>query len=138
MKKMFFLIVLIFAGKIWAQNTPEEALFCEIRDNHSGVQISKLEPLKFEIDTNSQLSTLNFQLKKKDPVVAWLISFPTGMLGLHRLYLGTDVKTMVFYIVTLGGVFGIVPMIDWILLLRGIQSGDISKYVNNRKFIMWF
>lgn len=135
---MFFLIVLIFAGKIWAQNTPEEALFCEIRDNHSGVQISKLEPLKFEIDTNSQLSTLNFQLKKKDPVVAWLISFPTGMLGLHRLYLGTDVKTMVFYIVTLGGVFGIVPMIDWILLLRGIQSGDISKYVNNRKFIMWF
>ncbi|MCL2682736.1 MAG: TM2 domain-containing protein [Bacteroidales bacterium] len=137
MKKMFFLIVLLFVGKIWAQNTPEEAFFCEIQDNQSTVQITKLDPIKFEIASNSQFSTLNPQLKEKDPVVAWLISFPAGMFGLHRLYLGTDVKTVLLYIITLGGVFGIVPMIDWILLLKGIQTGDISKYVNNRKFIMW-
>ena len=100
-------------------------------------EITKLEPINFEIDTNSQISILHSPLKEKDPIVAWLISFPTGMLGLHRAYLGTSTTTIVLYIVTVGGVFGIVPMIDWILLLKGIQNGDISKFIGNRKFIMW-
>ena len=118
MKKTLFLIVLFFATKTHAE-------------------ISMLQPLTFEIDTNCQLSTVNGQLKEKDPVIAWLISFPTGMLGLHRVYLGTSTTTVILYIVTAGGFLGIVPMIDWILLLRGIQNGDISKFVGNRRFIMW-
>ena len=111
MKKTLLLIVLFFATKTHAE-------------------ISILQPLTFEMDTNSQL-------KEKDPVIAWLISFPTGMLGLHRAYLGTSTTTVILYIVTAGGILGIVPMIDWILLLRGIQNGDISKFVGNRRFIMW-
>jgi len=100
-------------------------------------EITRLEPLNFEIDTNCQLSVVSCQLKEKDPIIAWLISFPTGMFGLHRAYLGADTKTVLLYIVTAGGIFGIVPMIDWILLLRGIQDGDISRFVGNRRFVMW-
>ena len=111
MKKTLLLIVLFFATKTHAE-------------------ISILQPLTFEMDTNSQL-------KEKDPVIAWLISFPTGMLGLHRAYLGTSTTTVILYIVTAGGILGIVPMIDWILLLRGIQDGDISRFVGNRRFVMW-
>ena len=118
MKKTLFLILLFFATKTHAE-------------------ISILQPLNFEIDTNCQLSTVNSQLKEKDPVVAWLISFPAGMLGLHRVYSGTSTTTVILYIVTAGGILGIVPMIDWILLLRSIQTGDSSRFVNNRKFIMW-
>jgi TM2 domain-containing membrane protein YozV len=117
-RKIFFLVIFLFAGKIQAE-------------------ISTLKPLNFEIDTNSQSLLLTPQLKEKDPILAWLISFPAGILGLHRAYLGTETKTVLLYIATAGGLFGIVPMIDWILLLKGIQSGDIAKYVNNRKFIMW-
>ena len=135
-RKIIVLCFLLFIVKGQAQNVPEEILFCEIRNN-SIVEISVLQPLNFEIDTNSQFSTLNSQLKERDPILAWLISFPVGVLGLHRAYLGTDTKTVILYIITAGGVFGIVPMIDWILLLKGIQDGDISKFVNNRKFIMW-
>jgi len=139
-RKISFFILLCFTGKVLAQD------ICYGTDNMSnnwhGLQtrasgITMLEPLNFEIDTNSQFSILNSQLKEKDPVIAWLISFPTGMLGLHRAYLGTSTTTVILYIATVGGVFGLVPMIDWILLLRGIQNDDISKFVGNRRFIMW-
>ena len=129
-RTIFFFVIFLFFGKIWAQDVSIEVFLCENQDSRTTTQFSKLEPLNLEINPN-------FQLKEKDPVVAWLISFPAGFLGLHRAYLGTDTKTVLLYIVTLGGVFGIVPMIDWILLLKGIQTGDISRYVNNRKFIMW-
>ena len=115
MKKTLLLILLFFATKTHAE-------------------ISILQPLNFEIDTNCQF---NSQLIEKDPVIAWLICFPTGMLGLHRAYLGTSATTVILYIVTVGGIFGIVPMIDWILLLKGIQDGDISRFVGNRRFVMW-
>ena len=111
-------------------------IICVFFATKTHAEISILQPLNFEIDTNCQLSIVNCQLKK-DPVIAWLISFPTGMLGLHRAYLGTSTTTVILYIVTAGGILGIVPMIDWILLLRGIQNGDISKFVGNRRFIMW-
>jgi TM2 domain-containing membrane protein YozV len=116
--KIFFLLLLFFAGKMQAE-------------------ITLLEPKNFELDTNSQFSILHSQLSEKDPIIAWLIAFPGGMLGLHRIYLGTDTKTVILYIATLGGVLGLVPMIDWIHLLKGIQNGDISKYIGNKKFIMW-
>ncbi|MDR1950872.1 MAG: TM2 domain-containing protein [Bacteroidales bacterium] len=150
-----FLAVLLLTGKIWAQNQPIDEFFSENRDNLSTEQISTLTPLNLKMENgewrmenfydtldnhlaqpNSQLSILNSQLNK-DPVIAWLINFPTGIFGLHRAYLGTSGKTIFLYFVTVGGVFGIVPMIDWILLLKGIQTGDISKYIGNRKFIMW-
>jgi TM2 domain-containing membrane protein YozV len=128
MKKIIFITILIFA-------------------KYANAETSMFEPLNVETDTNSPFFILHSslenndstiqQLNSKDPIIAWLISFPGGMLGLHRVYLGTSTKTVILYIVTAGGVFGIVPMIDWILLLKGIQNGDISKYVNNRKFIMW-
>jgi len=111
-------------------------IICVFFATKTHAEISMLTPLNFEIDTNCQLSIVNCQLKK-DPVIAWLISFPAGMLGLHRAYLGTSGRTVLLYIVTAGGFLGIVPMIDWILLLRGIQTGDISRFVGNRKFIMW-
>jgi hypothetical protein len=45
--------------------------------------------------------------------------------------------TWVGYILTCGGIFGIVPFVDWIVLLIGLVEDDISKYVNNPKFFMW-
>ena len=113
-------------------------IVCVFVATKTQAEITKLQSLNFETTMIQQLNDSTIQqLNTKDPIIAWLISFPTGMLGLHRAYLGTDTKTVILYIVTAGGIFGIVPMIDWILLLRGIQNGDISKFVGNRRFIMW-
>lgn len=72
---------------------------------------------------------------EKDAVVAIILDLFLGGFGVHRFYLGTEVMTGVGYILTCGGIFGIVPLVDLIVLI--IDNKDISKYVNNPKFFMW-
>ncbi len=75
-------------------------------------------------------------VQEKDPLVAFLLSWFLGYLGIHRAYLGTSTGTIVGYILTLGGC-GIVATIDWIMLLIGVMNNDISQYIDNPKFFMW-
>jgi len=72
---------------------------------------------------------------QKDAVVAIVLDFFLGGLGIHRFYLGTEVLTGLGYILTCGGIFGIVPLVDFVVLI--INSKDISAYTNNPKFFMW-
>lgn len=72
---------------------------------------------------------------EKDVVVALVLDFFLGGFGVHRFYLGTEPLTGIGYILTCGGIFGIVPIIDFIVLL--IDNDDISPYINNPKFFMW-
>jgi TM2 domain-containing membrane protein YozV len=60
--------------------------------------------------------------------------FPFGIVGLHRIYLGTSPHVPVVYIGTLGGIFGILPFIDFCVL---ILDKDIDRYVENPKIFMW-
>lgn len=71
----------------------------------------------------------------KDPLVAILLDFFLGGFGIHRFYLGTKTFTGIGYILTCGGIFGLVPFIDLIVL--AINWDDISPYVDNPKFFMW-
>ncbi len=71
----------------------------------------------------------------KSVAVALVLDFFLGGLGIHRIYLGTKTFTWVGYILTCGGIFGIMPLIDFIVL--AIHSSDISPYVDNSKFFMW-
>ena len=71
----------------------------------------------------------------KDPLVAILLDFFLGGLGIHRFYLGTKTFTGIGYILTCGGIFGLLPLIDLIVL--AINWDDISQYVDNPKFFMW-
>ncbi|MDO9341297.1 MAG: TM2 domain-containing protein [Bacteroidales bacterium] len=80
-------------------------------------------------------STTSLAAGEKDAVVAIVLDFFLGGLGVHRFYLGTEVMTGVGYILTCGGIFGIVPLVDFIVLI--INMDDISEYVNNPKFFMW-
>jgi TM2 domain-containing membrane protein YozV len=71
------------------------------------------------------------------PVVAWLLCWVLGGLAIHRVYMGSEAKLVLLYFITCGGIFGVLPFVDWILLLIGVIEDDISKYVNNNKFVMW-
>lgn len=73
--------------------------------------------------------------KEKDAVVAIVLDFFLGGLGIHRFYLGTETMTGIGYILTCGGIFGIVPLVDFVVLI--INNKDISPYINNPKFFMW-
>jgi TM2 domain-containing membrane protein YozV len=71
----------------------------------------------------------------KSFVAALLLNFFLGGLGIHRLYLGTATWTWVGYILTCGGIFGVVPLVDFIVLI--VHNEDISAYEDNTKFFMW-
>jgi TM2 domain-containing membrane protein YozV len=72
---------------------------------------------------------------KKHRLVAALLAFPLGVFGTHRMYLGTSAKVPILYIITAGGFFGILPFIDFVLILL---NKDINNtYAHNRHTFMW-
>lgn len=81
------------------------------------------------------LNTNKASLDEKNVWIAVLLDFFLGGLAVHRVYLGGTPVLIVGYLLTCGGIFGIVPLIDLIVLV--INNEDISKYVNNNKFFMW-
>ncbi len=82
------------------------------------------------------LKFLNGKKIKNKRIVAALLAFPFpfGIVGLHRIYLGTKPYVPVAYIGSLGGVFGIIPLIDFFVILF---DKDFEHFENNGKVLMW-
>lgn len=75
------------------------------------------------------------ELKNKRIIAAILaFPFPFGIVGLHRIYLGTAPYVPVAYIGSFGGIFGILPFIDFCVI---ILDKDFDRYINNNKIFMW-
>jgi len=74
--------------------------------------------------------------KKNKKITAALLAFPFpfGIVGLHRIYLGTAPYVPVVYIGTLGGVLGILPFIDFCVI---VLDKDIDRYIENKSVLMW-
>ncbi len=85
--------------------------------------------------TKSASNKAFYAASDKSFVTALLLNLFLGGLGIHRLYLGTKTFTWVGYILTCGGIFGIVPLVDLIVLI--VHNADLSPYTNNPKFFMW-
>lgn len=67
-------------------------------------------------------------------LVATLLTVALGPFGGHRLYMGTGVKVPIIYTLTLGGCFGILPLID---LVHILTTKDLERYRNNKQVFMW-
>jgi TM2 domain-containing membrane protein YozV len=80
--------------------------------------------------------SVKLKKEKNKRITAALLAFPFpfGIVGIHRIYLGTAPYVPVVYIASLGGVFGILPLIDCIVLL---SDSDTGKYINNGRVFMW-
>lgn len=74
------------------------------------------------------------KLNKKITAAVLAFPFPFGIVGLHRIYMGTKPYIPVVYIATVGGVFGILPFIDFCVLMF---DKDFKRYENNGKVFMW-
>lgn len=73
---------------------------------------------------------------KKHRLFAAILAFPPlGLFGLHRIYLHSSPGIPLVYIVTFGGAFGILPFIDFVLILL---NKDIHlNYTSNPHLFMW-
>lgn len=67
-------------------------------------------------------------------LMATLLTVALGPFGGHRLYMGTGVKVPIIYTLTLGGCFGILPLID---LVHILTTKDLERYRNNKQVFMW-
>lgn len=74
------------------------------------------------------------RLNKRITAAVLAFPFPFGMVGLHRIYLGTKPYVPVAYIASLGGVFGILPFIDFCAIAF---DKDFEYYKDNGKVLMW-
>ena len=73
-------------------------------------------------------------------LIAWVVDWVgLGAFGIHRYVLGTKGSMWAIYTFTVCGIFGIVPTVDWwVLLIDGLLLGNGDKYIDNEKFFMWF
>src|SRR5688572_27049728 len=73
---------------------------------------------------------------KSRKITAALLAFPfpLGIVGMHRIYLGTAPYVPVVYIASVGGVFGILPFIDFCMILL---EKDVERFSNNTRVFMW-
>lgn len=74
--------------------------------------------------------------EQRKKIIAAALAFPVpgGILGLHRIYLGTKPYVPLVYVITLGGGFFILPLVDFCVLLL---NKDISRFENCPKVFMW-
>lgn len=81
-----------------------------------------------------QLILKDTTVQKKLVSALFAFPFPFGFMGAHRVMLGTKPWVPVVYVATLGGCFGLLPLIDFFVITF---SKDISKYENNPSIFMW-
>ena len=135
----FFLFFLIFLCTYSVRSATEEngkidSLYCE----NSNIEDEKqLKLISQEISRpNPILLFIKEKRKKNKRITAAILAFPLpfGIVGLHRIYLGTSPYVPVVYIASLGGIFGILPFIDFCLLML---DKEVDRYIENKKVFMW-
>jgi len=139
MKKILTLVVVAMfafvatpaaASNYFLDNAAVDAMFAQAEV----IEINELQPMAPFAEGGFEGQT--FVQADKDPLVAFLLAWFLGPLGIHRVYLGTSTGTVIGYILTAGGC-GIVALVDWIMLLVGVMNDDISDYIDNPRFFMW-
>lgn len=132
MKKIFAILVAMVAFTFAAK-----AASYEINDASIDALFAEAEmvaPASANAAATAGLSSSDGQTKT---IVAFVLdTVGLGAFGIHRLILGTRAINVLLYIITFGGIFGIVPLVDWIMLLLDIVEGSAS-YIGNPSFLMW-
>jgi TM2 domain-containing membrane protein YozV len=115
-----------FASGYIADDNLIDELFAEAKET----ALPSLNDFTFSINSDVSVSAVD-----KSAPVALLLDFFLGGFGVHRFYLGTELMTGCAYPLTCGGFFGVVPIIDFVILIINIE--DISQFIDNPKFFMW-
>ncbi len=71
---------------------------------------------------------------KRKKFIAITLAITLGVIGVHRLYLGTATKVPIIYTLTLGGGFGFLVVSDIIAI---IVTKNLDKFSPNNQAFMW-
>lgn len=134
--KLSALILFLCFGKSFSGNK-NNTVYCIVSSGLDSVYLSENIIKTCEKNRpNPLLQLFRTKQKKNKKLVASALAFPFpfGIVGLHRIYLGTAPYVPVVYIGTVGGGLGILPFIDFCVL---ILDKDFERYNNNNKVFMW-
>ncbi|MFT7231546.1 MAG: TM2 domain-containing membrane protein YozV [Cyclobacteriaceae bacterium] len=129
MKKIVTMLLFIsvaFAGYSSSKYTIDDSKVETILEQSTAVE--------FNFTNENPLNVTSIQASQ-NPWIAVALGFFLGGFGVHRVYLGTPPGIIAGYFFTCGGIFGILPIIDIIVLV--INNEDISAYVDKKGLIMF-
>lgn len=131
---MFLFVGFISANESYKLNDSKvDAMFSSANEASNAMQ--EMSILSNEISTMTSVSASNETSKA---IVATVVCWFVGGFGIHRYVLGTKGSMWAIYTFTVCGIFGIVPTVDFfVLLIDGVILGHGEKYVDNNKFFMW-
>lgn len=75
---------------------------------------------------------------KRKKLITSILAFPIpfGFSGMHRIYLGTEPWVPVVYLCTGGGGAGLLPFIDFLLIVTATEE-QFKQYENNPNVFMF-
>lgn len=135
MKKLLLLVLVCTMGCVY---TSKASSIYQVNDAQIEATLNRATPTAIQItDAAAMVNPLAVQASSSDknPWIAVILDVVVGGLAIHRVYLGGTPMLIVYYLITCGGIFGIVPLVDFVVLI--INNEDISKYVGSNKFFMW-
>ena len=126
---------LIFISFIFIFNIQSSNAGCIILAS-AGIKGLNTEKGVSEIQANQNFKDSNVVVSElKHPKrTAAILALTLGMLGAHRLFLGSKPWVPLFYVLTVGGVFFIIPVIDFLAI---VTEKNTSKFYNNNSILMW-
>jgi TM2 domain-containing membrane protein YozV len=126
-----------FAGK---PCSPDTAVLTDLFSAEvlhvTGIDQQELLSLLHDSRPHPFRQLLHRQQKNKQKLTAALLAFPLpfGIVGLHRIYLGSAPYVPVVYITSFGGILGLLPMIDFCFILLDKKT---ETFTNNKHVFMW-
>ena len=143
MKKIIIVFVAVFVsmGSLFANDSYKlddsqvSAMFNSATETSASVMSADFAALTNMMATTSSINSGN---TTTTVLIAWVVDCFLGGFGIHRYVLGTKGSMWAIYTFTVCGIFGIVPAIDWfVLLIDGLILKNGDKYIDNDKFFMW-
>ncbi|MDT3365847.1 MAG: TM2 domain-containing protein [Bacteroidota bacterium] len=136
MKKLLIVLVAVFAFAATASAASyklDDAAIDQVIEN--ATEISTADMMA-EMGTTTMAGA---QMRSgNNPAVVLVLNWFLGWVGLHRHYMGTRPFMWAIYLVTFGGIFGIVPFVDFIFeVVALIDDGGIDQFCGNTSFFMW-
>ena len=97
--------------------------------------------IKNTFSANEAMSAAAFNLSPTiddEVLVAFVLCLVFGGLGVHRVYMGGSPILVLYYIITCGGIFGLVSLIDLVsLIIKMVNDEGIGSYGGNDAFFGW-